>query len=72
MTEVNLTVCRVITLHDLFLLFSGKNCLLLSVSLCLHSTIRSVQKISLGYFRSRNSIDGLSSIKTARRNEAAV
>ena len=44
MTEVNLTVCRVITLHDLFLLFSGKNCLLLSVSLCLHSTIRSVQK----------------------------
>lgn len=52
MTEVNLTVCRVITLHDLFLLFSGKNCLLLSVSLCLHSTIRSVQKISLGCFLS--------------------
>ena len=43
MTEVNLTVCRVITLQGLFLLFSGKNCLLRSVSLCQYSTIHSVR-----------------------------
>ena len=50
MTEVNLTVCRVITLHDLILLFTDKS--FASVSLCLHSTICSVRKISLGCFLS--------------------